>query len=176
MPGVHLGAPGRAQADRLAQRFAGENISGIFTSPLERALETAQPIAARLEQSPQVCDAITEIEFGRWTGLSFESLNQDPLWSSWNVSRSTNRAPEGETMLEAQGRIVGILERIRRRYAERSVVLVSHSDVIKAALLYYLGMSLDAYGRLEVEPASITTLVVGDWGSKLFRLNEVVAA
>jgi probable phosphoglycerate mutase len=68
------------------------------------------------------------------------------------------------------------MEQLRSLYKERSVILVSHSDVIKAALLYHLGMPIDAYGRLEVEPASISTLVVGGWGSKILRLNEVVAA
>ncbi|MBA1154760.1 histidine phosphatase family protein [Microvirga mediterraneensis] len=176
MPGVHLGAAGKAQAERLAQRFLNERVDAIYTSPLERASETAQPIASRLERSLQICDAISEVEFGRWTGMSFESLSRDPLWSSWNASRSTNRAPDGETMLEAQGRIVGAMEQMRNRYAGRALILVSHSDVIKAAILHYLGMPVDAYDRIEVEPASISTLVVGDWGSKLLRLNEVVAA
>ncbi|WP_114943942.1 histidine phosphatase family protein [Microvirga calopogonii] len=176
MAGVHLGSAGRAQAERLAHRFADESVAGIYTSPLERALETAQPIASRLEQPFQVCDAISEIEFGRWSGMNFEALGRDPLWSSWNASRGTNRAPEGETMLEVQGRIVGAMERMRGRYVDCSIVLVSHSDVIKAALLFYLGMPIDAYARIEVEPASVSTLVVGEWGSKLLRLNEVVAA
>jgi probable phosphoglycerate mutase len=176
MPDVHLGSAGRCQAEQLSQRFADENVACICTSPLERALETAQPIASCIGQALQICDAIGEIEFGRWTGMSFEALSQDPRWSSWNNSRSTSRPPEGETMLEAQGRIVGAMERLRSNYSGRSVILVSHSDVIKAALLYHLGMPLDSYGRIEVEPASICTLVVGDWGSKLLRLNEVVAA
>lgn len=176
MPGVHLGSAGKAQAECLARRFADVEVAGIYTSPLERALETAQPIASCLGQSLRVCDAISEIEFGLWSGMSFDSLDRDPLWSSWNASRGTNRAPKGETMLEAQGRIVGAMEQMRTCHAERSVILVSHSDVIKAALLYYLGMPIDAYGRIEVEPASISTLVVGEWGSKLIRMNEVVAA
>jgi broad specificity phosphatase PhoE len=176
MAAVNLGSVGKVQAERLAQRFANENVACIRTSPLERALETAQPIASRLGQSFQICDAINEINFGRWSGASFEALSRDPRWSSWNSSRSTTRPPEGETMLEAQGRIVGAMEQLRSLYAEGSVVLVSHGDVIKAALLYYLGMPIDAYCRFEVEPASICTLAVGDWGSKVLRLNEVVAA
>ena len=79
-------------------------------------------------------------------------------------------------MLEAQARIVGAMERLRSAYREGSVVLVSHADVIKAALLYHLGLSIDAYTRFDIEPASISTLAVGDWGSKVIRLNEVVAA
>ena len=79
-------------------------------------------------------------------------------------------------MLEAQARIVGAMEQLRGRYPDASAILVSHSDVIKAALLYHLGLPIDAYSRFEIEPASISTLVVGDWGSKVLRMNEVVAA
>ncbi len=176
MPGVHLGAVGKAQAARLAARFANENVACIRSSPLERAVETAQPIALGLQQPLEICSAIVEIDFGSWSGASFEALAQDPGWSAWNHSRSTSRPPEGETILEAQARIVGAMEQLRRRYADRSIILVSHSDVIKAALLYHLGLPVDAYARFDIEPASISTLVVGDWGSKVVRLNEVVAA
>lgn len=176
MPGVHLGAIGKAQAERLAARFANETIACIGTSPVERAVETAEPIAARLRQPLEICEEIAEIDFGAWSGTTFEALAQDPRWATWNSARSNSRPPYGETMLEAQTRIVGAMEQLRGRYAEGSVILVSHSDVIKAALLYHLGLPIDAYARFEVEPASISTLVVGDWGSKVLRLNEVVAA
>ncbi|KFG66910.1 histidine phosphatase family protein [Microvirga sp. BSC39] len=176
MPGVHLGALGKAQAERLADRFANENVAAIHTSPLERAVETSEPIAARLGQSLEVSEDIAEIDFGAWSGTSFEALAQDPRWAAWNNARSNSRPPYGETMLEAQARIVGALEQLRHRYSDRTVILVSHSDVIKAALLYHLGLPVDAYGRFDIEPASISTLAVGDWGSKVLRLNEVVAA
>ena len=176
MPGVHLGTLGKAQAERLAERFANENVTGIHTSPLERAVETAEPIAARLGQRLEIRQDIAEIDFGAWSGTSFEALAQDPRWTAWNRARSNGRPPYGETMLEAQMRIVGAMEQLRHRYSDRSVILVSHSDVIKAALLYHLGLPIDAYARFDIEPASISTLVVGDWGSKVLRLNEVVAA
>ena len=176
MPGVHLGALGKAQAERLAARFANENVASIQASPLERAVETAAPIAARLGQPLDICQDIAEIDFGAWSGTSFDALAQDPRWAAWNNARSNSRPPYGETMLEAQARIVGAMEQLRGRYTDSTVILVSHSDVIKAALLYHLGLPIDAYARFEVEPASISTLVVGDWGSKVLRLNEVMAA
>jgi broad specificity phosphatase PhoE len=176
MPGVHLGTLGKAQAERLAERFANENVASIHTSPLERAVETAEPIAARLGQPLEICEDIAEIDFGAWSGTSFEVLAQDPRWAAWNNTRSNSRPPYGETMLEAQARIVGALEQLRSRQPNRSIILVSHSDVIKAALLYHLGLPIDAYARFDIEPASVSTLVVGDWGSKVLRLNEVVAA
>lgn len=176
MPGVPLGDLGRSQAQALAQRLANENVACIRTSPLERAVETAEPIAARLATPLEPCVDIVEIDFGDWSGKSFNALSDDPLWAKWNSSRSTSRPPSGETMLEAQARIVRAMEGLRHRYENRSVVLVSHSDVIKAALLYHLGLPIDAYARLEISPASISTLVVGDWGSRILRMNEVIAA
>jgi probable phosphoglycerate mutase len=176
MAGVHLGTLGKAQAKRLAAHFASANVASIHTSPLERAVETSEPIAARLGQPLEICEDIAEIDFGAWSGTSFEALAQDPRWATWNNARSNSRPPYGETMLEAQVRIVGALEQLRSRHADRSVILVSHSDVIKAALLYHLGLPIDAYGRFDIDPASISTIVVGDWGSKVLRLNEVLAA
>jgi broad specificity phosphatase PhoE len=176
MPGVTLGSVGREQARQLGERFAGETIASVQTSPLERARETAQPIALSTGAELAVCEGIVEFDFGAWTGQPFEDLAGDPRWGGWNVARGLHRPPGGESMLEAQARIVKVMEELRRVYPDRSVVLVSHSDVIKAALLYHLGLPLEAYGRLEIAPASISTLAVGDWGSKLIRLNEVIAA
>ena len=175
MPGVTLGPVGKAQAERLAMRLAREKPACILTSPLERAVETAEPIARQTEMPVEISGDLIEIDFGAWSGVDFESLSRDPSWRSWNNARSVSRPPDGETMLEAQTRIVNAIEHSRRNYVGRSVVLVSHSDVIKGALLYYLGLPIDAYGRLEIDPASISTLVVGDWGAKILRLNEAAA-
>ncbi|PVE25739.1 histidine phosphatase family protein [Microvirga sp. KLBC 81] len=179
IPGVTLGDLGKTQARSLAERFANEKnekVACICTSPLERAVETAEPIAARLGRPLKQSEGIAEIDFGGWSGKSFDDLSDDPRWHAWNSSRSTSRPPEGETMLEAQARVIHAMEQLRNLYAERSVILVSHGDVIKAALLYHLGMPIDAYSRFEISPASISTLVVGDWGSKVLRMNEVIAA
>jgi probable phosphoglycerate mutase len=175
MPEVTLGDMGKSQARALADRFASENVVSVYTSPLERAVETAEPIAARIGRPLERSADIIEIDFGAWSGRSFDMLADDPLWSSWNSRRSTSRPPQGETMLEAQVRIVRAMEQLRYLHAGGAVILVSHSDVIKAALLYHLGMPIDAYARLEISPASISTLVVGDWGSKVLRMNEVIA-
>ena len=176
MPGVRLGALGREQAQRLADRFARESIASVQSSPLERARETAEPIALRLDRPVEVNEEIQEIAFGAWSGRSFEELDRDPAWRTWNMARSVSRPPGGETMLEAQGRIVAAMERLREAYRDRAVVLVSHADVIKAALLYHLGLPVDAYARFDVDPASVSTLAVGDWGAKVIRLNEVATA
>ena len=176
MPGVTLGTRGREQARRLADRFANESIASVQSSPLERARETAEPIAARVGRDVEINEAVTEIEFGAWSGRSFDELDRDADWALWNAARGVSRPPGGETMLEAQARIVAAMERLRNAYRDASVVLVSHADVIKAALLYHLGLSIEAYQRFDIEPASISTLAVGTWGARVVRLNEVVPA
>ena len=175
MPGVSLGDEGKAQARRVATRLSRERIAAVHTSPLERARETAAPIAERLGLTPEIQEAISEIDVGEWAGRDFASLREDPRWASWNNARGVTRPPGGETMLAVQARMVGHIERVRAARHDQAVVLVSHSDVIKAALLYFLGMPIDGYRLLDISPASISTLVIGDWGAKVLSINEVPA-
>jgi probable phosphoglycerate mutase len=176
MPGVRLSEAGQEQsrllADRLAARSGGA-IAAVYSSPLERCVETAAPIAARLDLEVQVADALIELDFGDWTGRTFESIKGDPLWPLFNTSRSLTRPPNGELMREAQTRIVSFVDEVRQRHGdEAAVVLVSHGDVIRSALLHYLGMPLDFWLRIEVSPASISTVEVRPWGPRVVRLNE----
>src|SRR5688572_22380871 len=97
-PGVRLGAEGRQQAERVARRLGREPIRAIHTSPLERARETAQPIASRLGMDAEVCEALNEIDVGAWSGKEFAALHEDPRWAFWNGSRGEARAPGGEMM------------------------------------------------------------------------------
>ena len=176
MPGVRLGAEGHGQARALAERFASEPVEAVYTSPLERARETAEPIAERLGRTPEPREGIGEIEFGEWTGRRFDDLASEPRWNAWNAARSMNRPPRGESMLEAQVRAVGEIERVRAAHPEGAAVLVSHGDVIKSVLLFALGLPLDACARIEIGPASISTLAIGEGGAKVLRLNEAVRA
>jgi probable phosphoglycerate mutase len=175
MPGVTLGEEGRAQARRVATRLARERVTAIHTSPLERARETAAPIAQEFNLIPEIHEAISEIDVGEWAGRDFARLHDDPRWASWNSARGVTRPPGGETMLEAQARVIGHLEHVRESRPDGAVVLVSHGDVIKAALLYFLGMPIDGYRLFEISPASISTLVIGDWGARVLSVNEVPA-
>lgn len=172
MPGVALGAEGRAEAERLADHLAGRGIASVYTSPLERARETAEPIAARLGLRAEPCPELLEIDFGAWTGRSFASLHDEPRWRGWNAARSVSRPPGGESMLEVQARVVRLLERLRATCAGETVVLVSHGDVIKAGLLYCLGLPIDAHARLEVGPASVSTVTVGSSGATVLALDH----
>ncbi len=175
MAGVRLGAEGRRQSERLAERLSREEIVAVYSSPLERARETAAPIAERLGLRVETRDAITDLDFGDWSGRSFDELDADPRWAKWNGARATARPPGGESMLDAQWRAVGEVERVVGAHPQESVVMVSHADVIKAVLAFYLGLALDGIARFEVSPASISTVLIGAWGAKVHAINEVVA-
>ena len=175
MEGVGLGEPGRAQADRLANRLAPLGLARVFSSPLQRAVETADPLAQRLSLPVEVAPELEELDFGCWTGRRFEELADDPAWRVWNEDRGRARPPSGETMLEAQARASIWLHQLVAGNAAQSCAAVSHGDLIKALVAHVLGLPLHFHDRLEISPASVTTLVGGDWGLKIHSLNEVIA-
>jgi probable phosphoglycerate mutase len=176
MPGVTLGPEGRAQAERLAERFSRERIAAVISSPLERARETAEIIAERLGLRLRISDDLDEIDFGAWTGRSFEELAPDPSWQRWNRERDAASPPGGETMAAAQARILREIERVLQQFPEAGVILVSHCDVIKAALARFLELPLQAYERFEIGPASVSVLALWPGGAKVLGLNDMAAA
>ena len=171
MPGVSLNHQGQREAERLATRLGGEPIQMIFSSPLERAVETAVPLAKRLGLDIQISDALNEIDFGVWTKLTFEQLAELPAWQRWNSFRSGSRVPNGETMLEVQARVVGEIQRLRAEYPEQRLALFSHADPLRAALAYFLGVSLDLFQRIEMAPASVSILHLSEHGPRVECLN-----
>lgn len=171
MEGVGLSDAGWRQADALAGRFRSQDLQAIYSSPLQRTRETAAPIAGATGLSVTTDADLLEIDFGDWTGRRFEDLGGDPLWEVWNRARTLARPPGGESMAEVQARLGRWLERVTR-HPERRIAAVTHADVIKALIARILGFSLDQHDRLEVSPASVTTLVAGDWGAKVLSLNE----
>lgn len=175
-PSVHLGPEGLAQAERLGRRMQREQFGTILASPRERARETAAAIAAACGHIPvEASEALDEVDFGHWSGSTFDELNKQDGWRQWNATRSMAETAAGETMLDVQRRAMGLIWQLARRGTGSRLVLVSHGDVIRSVVSYVLGLPIDAWTRFEVSPASITTLVVGDWGGKLLTLNETVA-
>ncbi len=173
MEGVRLGAVGLGQAQRLGERMRRESFAAIIASPRDRTRETALAISDAAGIAPvKIAEELDEIDFGSWSGRSFDELNTDPAWRKWNENRGAASTPAGETMAQVQERIVSFATRIADAGAGRAVVLVSHADVIKAAVCHFLGMPLSSIDRFEISPASVTTLVLGEWGSRLLALNE----
>jgi broad specificity phosphatase PhoE len=169
---VHLNATGRQQAQRLAEALAGRGIQQIFSSPLERARETAEPLAARLQLPVQISPPLLEADFGDWTGKAFAELEHDERWRQWNTLRSLGRIPNGESMLEIQHRVVVELERLRWLFANQTLALFGHGDPLRSALVHYLGMPLDLLLRLEMSTACWSVVCVDDWQVKVLGVNR----
>lgn len=171
---VPLSAKGFAQAERLARRLAGAGLDAVRSSPLLRTRQTAEAIAARSGLEVEVTPEILEVDFGAWTGKDFGDLDRDERWRRWNAFRSGTRCPGGETMAEAQARVVGYMAGLHEEGPSARVALVGHADPIRAALAWWLGMPLDLFLRIEVSPASVSTVELGDWGPRVLSINECV--
>jgi probable phosphoglycerate mutase len=158
LPGHSLDETGRRQADDLASRLAAAPLSAIYSSPLERAVETAAPLARRLGLEVQLREDFGEVRFGEWQGKDFGEIKQDSRWNLFNSYRSFTRAPQGELMLETQARMVRGLLNVVETHTDQTIAVFSHADAIKSALMHFLGMPLDFHHRLEILPAYISIL------------------
>lgn len=171
-PGVHLTPQGRGQAERLTARLARLPIRKVYSSPLERAVETAGPIARAHNLAPEPLEDLGELHLGAWEGATFEDLNEQDAWRRFNSYRSGTRPPGGELMIEAQTRMVRRLDCLRARHAGELVAAVSHADPLRAAIAFYLGAPLDMMLRFEIHPASVSVVELGDDSCKVLCLNE----
>jgi probable phosphoglycerate mutase len=163
---------GRAEIAAVAERLAAEQIAAIYASPLQRTRETAEIVAARLGLPIAFRDDLIELDFGEWTGSTFDAIRADPRWQAWSTQRSLAAIPGGESMRAVQRRVVEALLEVNERHLDQAAVLVSHGDVIRSALVFALGMPLDFYGRIEVAQGSISTIRLDPGGIRVLALNE----
>lgn len=170
--GIQLSPLGRRQAELLAARLSQLPIARLLSSPLERAVETAQPLARLTGLKIETDDAFHEMEFGAWTNRRASALELDPLWREFNTHRSSVRTPDGESMADVQRRFISGLHAIRDRIPEGNVVIVSHEDPIKSALLHFLNTSLDEWWRLTIAPASISTVALDGNRATVLRISH----
>lgn len=163
---------GVEQAARLGSWLRSEPIAEVHASPRERTQQTGRAIRPDVVTA----DALDEVDFGMWTGSSYEGLQGDPAWDRWNQERATASTPGGESMAEAQDRAVEYVRRVAAEFADRTVALVSHCDIIRSIVAWVLGLSLNRILSFDVDPASVTRLTVGVWGARLVTLNERATA
>ncbi|WP_024511287.1 histidine phosphatase family protein [Bradyrhizobium sp. ARR65] len=175
MPGVGLDERGCREIARCAE-FLVPPPTAIQCSPQRRAHQSADILASRLGLAVEIAPAMDEIDLGEWTGRRFDELNDDPGWARWNSRRGDSQPPNGETMRSLQQRVVEHLEQLRNGNAGGTVVIVSHAEPIRAALLHYSGLSLDDFPAIEVAPASISTLSVDGSGIHITGINQRVPA
>lgn len=171
-PGVGLSAMGRAEIAAVAERLAEEKIDALYSSPLQRTRETAEILSERLNLPVAYRDDLLELDFGEWTGLTYDAVRADERWQVWNTCRSIATVPGGESMRQVQERVVRALFDLRRTHRNGRMLIVSHGDVIRAALMFALGMPLDFYSRIEVGLASLNTIHIDDSGIRVLTVNE----
>lgn len=172
-PDVHLNARGQSQAQALAAALKDVPIKAIYSSPLERAMETATPIAAVRRLEVQTEPGLMETNVGKWQGRSLASLRLQKIWKVVQSAPSRARFPEGETFYECQTRIVAALDAIVRKHKPQDIIAcVFHADPIKLAVAHYIGLPLDHFQRLSCDTASLTALYVNEAGASLLKLNQ----
>ncbi len=159
-PGLHLSERGVAQAEHVAQRLGelSRKPVALYVSPLERTRETAAPIARALRLRPQIDRGLLECDFGLWTGKKLHLLAKRPEWRAVQHAPSTFRFPQGESFTELQLRMWTTLEKIAAKHRNRTVVVVSHADPIKAAVTYAQGVPLDLFQRTVISTCSISAI------------------
>ena len=166
-----LNAAGEKQSASLSAHFRNVSLAAVLSSPLRRAMQTAQRIAAiNVPLIPE--DALREVNFGDWDNRTFADLEESEHWRTFHRFRSGSRYPGGEMMIEVQARLVALLERSSRHYGDASVAFVSHADVIRCAVCHYLGTPLDLALRIRIDTASSTTLRLDEHGVEVIGVNE----
>ena len=172
-PEVHLNEAGKHQAIALATRLSFLPIDAIYSSPLERTVETAQAIAGPRGMPLHLVDGLGEVKYGEWQGAELKELYKHELWPGVQFYPSGTRFPSGETLGEAQARMVATLDSLRARHPKGTIAVVSHADMIKLALAYYIGVHIDLFQRLEISPCSLTALRFTPMGPRLLAYNDV---
>lgn len=171
--GLHLSEEGRAQAQRAAERIAQlTKVDAIYTSPLERARETAAPIANGRKLRAQIDKGLLECDFGDWTGAELKKLMKLPEWNTVQRAPSTFTFPGGESFTAMQNRIVGTLDRLRAAHTGGVIVCVSHADPIKAAVAHALGTHIDLFQRIVISTCSITAIAYGAGAPAVLTVNS----
>jgi probable phosphoglycerate mutase len=170
--GVHLNETGQKQAQALAARLEKTPLAAIYSSPLERARETAAPLARAKRLRVKILDGLGEVQYGQWQGKSLKRLARTKLWRTVQGLPSAMQFPEGETFRAVQTRAVNAVEVIVRAHPKEMAAIVSHGDVIKLVVAHYLGVPLDLFQRLAIHTASITVLRLGHGHPTLVKLND----
>jgi len=171
--GLHLADEGVRQAEITAARIAElGNVAAVYSSPLERAKETAAPISKALGLRTITDRGLFECDFGEWTGKELKKLMKLPEWQTVQRAPSTFRFPGGESFTEMQTRMVSALDRLRQQHPGQTIVCVSHADTIKAAVAHALGTHIDLFQRIVISPASVSALTWHAGGPVVLAVNQ----
>jgi probable phosphomutase (TIGR03848 family) len=172
--GLHLSDEGRRQAEAAAARIAKvAKVIAVYSSPLERARETAQIIAKARNMAVRIERGLLELDIGKWTGMALKDASSKPEWKAVQQHPSGFRFPDGESFTEMQARITGAIARLCARHPGKIIVAVSHADPIKAATAHALGTPLDLFQRIVIGTASITAIAYSASNAAALTVNSM---
>ena len=173
-PGVHLDERGRAQAAALAERLAPLPLAAVVSSPLERCQDTAAAVVAGRDGCEvQTDERLGECRYGSWTGQEIKKLTKDPLWKVVQAHPSAVTFPDGEALRDTQARAVAAVRDWDARLGGQATwMAVSHGDVIKSIVADAMGLHLDQFQRIVVDPCSLTVIRYTDLRPFVVRVND----
>ena len=173
-PGVHLDDRGREQAAALAERLRDVPLAAVIASPLERCQETAAALVAGRDVAVTTDDRLGECKYGDWTGQELKKLAKDPLWKVVQAHPSAAAFPNGEALRDTQARAVDAVRAHNATLGDGATwVAVSHGDVIKAIVADALGVHLDMFQRIQIDPCSLTVIRYTTLRPFVVRTNDV---
>ncbi len=174
-PGILLSDEGQSQALSLVKRFSAIPIDAIYSSPLERALTTALPVANAKQCPVEKRDELNEIDFGKWTGMLFDELEGNWQWKQFHYYRNGCQIPDGELMIEVQQRMIKLINEIYQKLPDKNVLLFSHNDPIKSVIAYFCGISLDQFLRVSISTGSVSAVRIEKGEVRVLFINKTNA-
>jgi broad specificity phosphatase PhoE len=151
-PGIHLDERGRRQAPALVERFEGVRLNALYSSPLERCVETLEPLAEAGGLEIRISDALIEMDAGDWTGRTLPSLRRVKLWNTVQRNPSRFHFPGGESFVDAEARVL--------------------DEVVRVLISHYTGAHLDQFQRVMADPASVSVVQLGDGVPRILLVND----
>ena len=181
IPDIHLSAKGIKQAQQLADRLGNFPVAQVRISPMERCAETIDPwlqqhvAKANKNLAPTIDPRVNEVDYGIWSGKKLSSLSRKREWKTVQESPSRMYFPDGEGIAAMQARAMNAVHELAQLPQSKVAVIVSHGDVIKSIVASALGMHLDEFQRIIIDPASITVIEYSGIKPRLLLLNDTRA-
>jgi probable phosphomutase (TIGR03848 family) len=171
--GIDLDARGRAQAEQLVERFDGVKLTAIYSSPLERCVQTVEPLAAARRIAIRTDPDLLEMDAGDWTGRTLGQVRRTAAWKVVQQTPSAFAFPGGgEAFPDAQARAVGAVERIARRHHRGAVVVATHGDIVRIVIAHLAGAALDEFQRFVVDTTGVSVALIGGDRPRVLLVND----